>query len=57
MDEIHSDEEEVLDEEEYKNYEKLERGISQKYSSSCKQATTQAEILSLLKQKQKHYSY
>ena len=40
-----------------KIYEKLIRGISQEYSSSYYQATTQAKKLLLLKQKQKHYSY
>ena len=40
-----------------KIYEKLERGISQEYSSSYQQATAQAKKLLLLKQKQKHYSY
>ena len=40
-----------------KSHEKLKRGTSQEYQSSYKQATTQAKIQFLLKQKQKHYSY
>ena len=35
-----------------KFHEKLKRGISQEYSSSYKQATAQAKITLLLKQKQ-----